>query len=129
MNLFLVILFVGLDLLLWICGDYVVFDVMLNCFFVFYVIVILLVLVGFVVVYLVVLYEVGLNNFDGIEIKVKKDENGILLDGILFYLYYLVYDFFGVCVFLMVFVLIVFFLLEMGGYFFEVNNFVLVNLL
>ncbi|MFP3633157.1 cytochrome b N-terminal domain-containing protein, partial [Burkholderia sp. SIMBA_045] len=72
-----------------------------------------LVLVGLVVAHLVALHEVGSNNPDGIEIKAKKDENGIPLDGIPFHPYYSVHDFFGVCVFLMVFALIVFFAPEM----------------
>jgi quinol-cytochrome oxidoreductase complex cytochrome b subunit len=123
-NLFSAIPFVGPDLSLWIRGDYVVSDVTLNRFFAFHVIAIPLVLVGLVVAHLVALHEVGSNNPDGIEIKAKKDENGIPLDGIPFHPYYSVHDFFGVCVFLMVFALIVFFAPEMGGYFLESNNFV-----
>lgn len=49
------------------------------------------------------------------------------LDGIPFHPYYSVHDFLGVCVFLMVFALIVFFSPEMGGYFLEANNFVPAN--
>jgi ubiquinol-cytochrome c reductase cytochrome b subunit len=118
-NLFSAIPFVGPDLSLWIRGDYVVSDATLNRFFAFHVIAIPLVLVGLVVAHLVALHEVGSNNPDGIEIKAKKDENGIPLDGIPFHPYYSVHDFFGVCVFLMVFALIVFFAPEMGGYFLE----------
>lgn len=58
--------------MLWICGDYVIFGVILNCFFVLYVIVLLIVLLFLIVLYILVLYEVGLNNFDGIEIKLLK---------------------------------------------------------
>jgi len=126
-NLFSAIPFIGPDLSLWIRGDYVVSDVTLNRFFAFHVIAIPLVLIGLVIAHLVALHEVGSNNPDGIEIKAKKDENGIPLDGIPFHPYYSVHDFFGVCVFLMVFALIVFFAPEMGGYFLESNNFVPAN--
>ena len=125
-NLFSAIPFVGPDLSLWIRGDYVVSDVTLNRFFAFHVIAIPLVLVGLVIAHLVALHEVP-NNPDGIEIKAKKDENGVPLDGIPFHPYYSVHDFLGVCVFLMVFALIVFFSPEMGGYFLEANNFVPAN--
>ena len=102
-------------------------DVTLNRFFAFHVIAIPLVLVGLVIAHLVALHEVKPNNPDGIEIKAKKDENGVPLDGIPFHPYYSVHDFLGVCVFLMVFALIVFFSPEMGGYFLEANNFVPAN--
>lgn len=123
-NLFSAIPFIGPDLSLWIRGDYVVSDVTLNRFFAFHVIAIPLVLIGLVVVHIIALHEVGSNNPDGIEIKAKKDANGIPLDGIPFHPYYSVHDFFGVCVFLLVFCAIIFFAPEMGGYFLEANNFV-----
>jgi ubiquinol-cytochrome c reductase cytochrome b subunit len=126
-NLFSAIPFIGPDLSLWIRGDYVVSDITLNRFFAFHVIAIPLVLIGLVVAHLVALHEVGSNNPDGIEIKAKKDENGIPLDGIPFHPYYSVHDFMGVCVFLMIFSAIVFFAPEMGGYFLEANNFVPAN--
>ena len=102
-NLFSAIPFIGPDLSLWIRGDYVVSDVTLNRFFAFHVIAIPLVLIGLVVAHLVALHEVGSNNPDGIEIKAKKDEDGIPLDGIPFHPYYSVHDFMGVCVFLFIF--------------------------
>lgn len=125
--LFGVILVVGEDLVQWICGDFLIFGIILNCFFVLYVIVLLIVLFGLVVLYILVLYEVGLNNLDGVDIKKKKDENGVLLDGIVFYLYYIVKDIVGVVVFLFIFCIVIFFFLEMGGYFFEKFNFEMVN--
>lgn len=123
-NLFSTIPLIGPDLALWIRGDYVVSDVTLNRFFAFHVIAIPLVLIGLVVAHIVALHEVGSNNPDGIEIKARKDANGIPLDGIPFHPYYSVHDFFGVCVFMMIFCAIVFFAPEMGGYFLEANNFV-----
>lgn len=126
-NLFSAIPFIGPDLSLWIRGDYVVSDVTLNRFFSFHVIAIPLVLIGLVVAHLVALHEVGSNNPDGIEIKAKKDANGIPLDGIPFHPYYSVHDFMGVCIFLLIFAAIIFFAPEMGGYFLEANNFVPAN--
>jgi len=126
-NLFSAIPFVGPDLSLWIRGDYVVSDITLNRFFAFHVIAIPLVLLGLVFVHIVALHEVGSNNPDGIEIKAKKDPDGKPLDGIPFHPFYSVHDFFGVCVFLLVFAAILFFAPEMGGYFLESNNFVPAN--
>src|SRR6202142_3503402 len=126
-NLFSAIPFIGPDLSLWIRGDYVVSDVTLNRFFAFHVIAIPLVLIGLVVAHLVALHEVGSNNPDGVEIKAKKDANGIPLDGIPFHPYYSVHDFMGVTVFLLIFAAIIFFAPEMGGYFLEANNFIPAN--
>jgi ubiquinol-cytochrome c reductase cytochrome b subunit len=122
-NLFSAIPFVGPDLSLWIRGDYVVGDATLNRFFAFHVIAVPLVLLGLVAAHILALHEVGSNNPDGIEIKKKKNAQGIPLDGIPFHPYYTVKDIVGVVVFLMVFTVIVFFTPEMGGYFIEYNNF------
>ena len=126
-NLFSAIPFIGPDLSLWIRGDYVIADATLNRFFAMHVIAIPLVLLGLVVAHLLALHEVGSNNPDGIEIKKHKDANGVPLDGIPFHPYYTVKDILGVVVFLIVFVIIVFFAPEMGGYFLEYNNFVPAN--
>ncbi len=122
-NLFGAVPFIGPDLSLWIRGDYVVSDATLNRFFAFHVIALPLVLLGLVAAHLIALHEVGSNNPDGIEIKDKKDANGVPLDGIPFHPYYTVKDSFGAVVFLIVFSLILFFAPEMGGYFLEANNF------
>jgi len=123
-NLFAAVPFIGDDLSIWIRGDYVISDATLNRFFAFHVIALPLVLIALVAVHLVALHEVGSNNPDGVEIKKKKDANGIPLDGIPFHPYYTVKDIVGVIVFLMVFSAIVFFGPEMGGYFLEANNFI-----
>ena len=123
-NLFSAIPLIGPDLSLWIRGDYVVSDATLNRFFSFHVIVVPLVLLGLVVAHIIALHEVGSNNPDGVEIKAKKDERGIPLDGIPFHPYYSVHDIVGVAVFLFIFSAIVFFAPEMGGYFLEANNFI-----
>ncbi len=124
-NLFSAIPFVGPDLALLIRGDYVVGDATLNRFFSFHVIAVPLVLLGLVVAHLLALHDVGSNNPDGVEIKVKKDpKTGIPLDGIPFHPYYTVHDIMGVGAFLIVFSAIVFFGPELGGYFLEANNFI-----
>ncbi len=124
-NLFDAIPIIGPDIAIWIRGDFVISDATLNRFFAFHVIAVPLVLLGLVVMHLVALHEVGSNNPDGVEIKKHKDANtGIPLDGIPFHPYYTVKDIFGVCVFLIVFSVILFFTPEMGGYFLEANNFV-----
>jgi ubiquinol-cytochrome c reductase cytochrome b subunit len=123
-NLFSAIPFIGPDLSLWIRGDYVIADATLNRFFAMHVIAIPLLLLGLVMAHLLALHEVGSNNPDGIEINKHKDANGVPLDGIPFHPYYTVKDILGVVVFMIVFVIIVFFAPEMGGYFLEYNNFV-----
>ncbi|TRZ57560.1 MAG: cytochrome bc complex cytochrome b subunit [Rhodocyclaceae bacterium] len=122
-NLFSAIPLIGPDLSLWLRGDFVVGDATLNRFFAFHVIAVPLVLVGLVAAHILALHEVGSNNPDGIEIKKKKDANGIPLDGIPFHPYYTVKDIVGSVVFLMVFTVIMFFMPEFGGYFLEYNNF------
>ena len=128
-SLFDAIPFVGPALAEWIRGDFVVGDATLNRFFAFHVIAVPLVLVVLVFVHIVALHKVGSNNPDGVEIKKKKDANGIPLDGIPFHPYYTVKDIVGVTVFLMVFSAVVFFAPELGGWFLEHDNFVPANIL
>jgi len=126
-NMFSAIPLIGPDLSLWLRGDFVVGDATLNRFFAFHVIALPLILLGLVAVHVIALHEVGSNNPDGIEIKKKKDEKGIPLDGIPFHPYYTVKDIVGVVVFAMVFAIVIFFWPEGGGYFLESNNFVPAN--
>jgi len=114
---------IGEDLALWIRGDYVVADATLNRFFAFHVVAIPLALLGLVILHLTALHTVGSNNPDGIEIKKNKNADGVPVDGIPFHPYYTVKDLFGVAVFLFVFLLIVFYMPEFGGYFLEHPNF------
>ncbi|AUL99290.1 cytochrome bc complex cytochrome b subunit [Zoogloeaceae bacteirum Par-f-2] len=123
-NLFSAIPLIGPDLSLLIRGDYVVSDATLNRFFSFHVIAVPLVLIGLVAAHIIALHEVGSNNPDGVEIKKKKDANGVPLDGIPFHPYYTVKDIVGVVGFLFFFSAVVFFAPEGGGYFLEYNNFI-----
>ncbi|NJA89643.1 cytochrome bc complex cytochrome b subunit [Rhodocyclus tenuis] len=123
-NLFSAIPLVGEPLSIWVRGDFVIGDATLNRFFSFHVIAVPLVLIGLVAAHILALHEVGSNNPDGIEIKKKKDANGIPLDGIPFHPYYTVKDIAVVVGFLIVFSIIVFFAPEGGGYFLEYNNFI-----
>lgn len=122
-SLFGAIPVIGGDLTQWIRGDYLISGITLNRFFALHVVALPIVILGLVVLHILALHEVGSNNPDGVDIKKKKDENGIPLDGIPFHPYYTVKDIVGVVVFLFVFCMIVFFFPEMGGYFLEKPNF------
>lgn len=119
--------YMGDLILTWLRGGFAVTGVSLHRFFSLHVIAIPLLLAVFVFVHLVALHHVGSNNPDGIDIKEKKDKNGIPLDGIPFHPYYTVKDIVGVVVFLFVFCVVVFFTPKMGGLFIEPDNFVPAN--
>ncbi len=122
-SLFGAIPIIGPDLQQWIRGDFLISGITLNRFFALHVIALPLVIVALVALHIIALHEVGSNNPDGIEIKDKKDENGVPLDGIPFHPYYTVKDIVGVVVFLFVFLTVVFFFPEGGGYLIEAPNF------
>jgi len=126
-SLFGAIPVIGDDLTQWIRGDYLISGITLNRFFALHVIALPIVLLGLVVLHILALHEVGSNNPQGVDIKKKKDENGIPLDGIPFHPYYTVKDIVGVVVFLFVFCAVIFFFPEMGGYFLEKPNFEVAN--
>jgi ubiquinol-cytochrome c reductase cytochrome b subunit len=119
--------YLGEVILIWLRGDFNVSGVSLHRFFALHVIAIPLLLVIFVFVHLVALHQVGSNNPDGIEIKDKKDKNGVPLDGVPFHPYYTVKDIMGIVVFLFVFCVVVFFTPTMGGLFIEPDNFIQAN--
>src|SRR3990167_8499633 len=110
--------YLGEQLLIWLRGDFNVSGVTLHRFFSLHIIAIPFFLAALIFVHLVALHHVGSNNPDGIEIKDKKDKEGIPLDGIPFHPYYTVKDLVSV---------IVFFIPMMGGYFLEHDNFVPAN--
>ncbi|RDI42431.1 cytochrome b [Aquicella lusitana] len=119
--------YLGDLLLIWLRGDFNVSGVTLHRFFSLHVIAIPLFLAVLVFVHLVALHQVGSNNPDGIDIKKKKNKEGVPLDGIPFHPYYTVKDLVGVVVFLFVFSIVVFFTPKMGGYFIEHDNFIPAN--
>jgi ubiquinol-cytochrome c reductase cytochrome b subunit len=118
---------IGDMILVWLRGGFSVSGVSLHRFFSLHVIAIPLVLAALVFVHLVALHQVGSNNPDGIDIKEKKNDQGIPLDGIPFHPYYTVKDLVGVAVFLFIFCLVLFFTPTMGGLFIEPDNFVVAN--
>ena len=126
-SLFGAIPVIGADLTQWIRGDYLISGITLNRFFALHVVALPIVVLGLVVLHILALHEVGSNNPEGVDIKKKKDANGVPLDGIPFHPYYTVKDIVGVVVFLFVFCAIVFFFPEMGGYFLEKPNFEVAN--
>jgi len=113
----------GADLIEWIRGDYLISGATLNRYFAVHVVALPIILLGLIVAHIIALHEVGSNNPDGVDIKEKKDENGIPLDGIPFHPYYTVHDLQGIVVFLFVFLAVVFFFPDGGGYFLEKPNF------
>ena len=122
-SLFGAIPFVGEGLAEWIRGDYVISDATLNRFFAFHVILLPLLLALLIYLHIVALHKVGSNNPDGVEIKKRKDADGKPLDGVAFHPYYTVKDTFGIGIFLTVYLAIVFFIPEFGGWFLEKDNF------
>ncbi|WP_052378668.1 cytochrome b [Polycyclovorans algicola] len=123
-SLFGAIPVIGNDIVIWIQGDYIPSDATLNRLFSLHVIALPFVLVGLVVAHLMALHEVGSNNPDGIDIKKNKDASGKPLDGIAFHPYYTVKDLVGVGGFLIIFLGVVFFAPDGGGYFIERPNFI-----
>ncbi|WP_456408091.1 cytochrome b [Thiolapillus sp.] len=125
-NLFQAIPVIGEDLSIWIRGDFVISDATLNRFFALHFL-LPFVLAALVFVHIVALHKVGSNNPDGIEIKKGPKGNRwsdtAPADGIPFHPYYSVKDIAGVIGFLIIFLAIVFFAPEMGGYFLEAPNF------
>ncbi len=119
--------YIGNLLLVWLRGGFSVTGVSLHRFFSLHVIAIPLLLCVFIFMHLVALHHVGSNNPDGIDIKAKKNKDGIPLDGIPFHPYYTVKDLVGVVVFLAVFSMVLFFAPKMGGLFLEPDNFILAN--
>lgn len=126
-SLFGAIPYVGDSLVEWIMGDYLPADATLNRFFALHVVALPLVLLLLVVLHLAALHEVGSNNPDGVEIKKKKDPQGIPLDGIPFHPYYTVKDLFGTGFFLVICAFVIFFEPTVGGWFLEHDNFIEAN--
>lgn len=114
-SLFGAIPVIGEDLATWVRGDYVVADATLTRFFALHVVAIPLAIVLLVVLHLAALHTSGSGNPDGIEIKEKKDADGVPLDGIPLHPYYTVKDLYAMAVFVILFALVVFYAPEMGA--------------
>ncbi|MFV0542780.1 MAG: cytochrome b [Marinicella pacifica] len=123
-QLFAAVPWVGDALVEWVRGDYLISDATLNRFFALHVVALPLVILVLVVLHLAALHTVGSNNPEGVDIKKHKDENGVPKDGIPFHPYYTVKDIFGVGMFLLIFLFIVFVKPDMGGLFLEHDNYV-----
>jgi ubiquinol-cytochrome c reductase cytochrome b subunit len=128
-SLFGAIPVIGEGLVEWIRGDYFISDITLNRFFAFHVVAVPLALLILVVVHILALHTTGSNNPDGIEIKEKKSPDGIPLDGVAFHPFHTSKDLVAIIGFAIIFVAVVFFAPEMGGYFLEHANFEPANLL
>ena len=115
--------YVGDSLMQWVRGDYLISGITLNRFFALHVVALPIVLLGLVFMHIIALHEVGSNNPDGIDIKKNKDANGVPVDGIPFHPYYTVHDIQGAVIFLIIFLTVVFFFPDGGGYFLEKPNF------
>ncbi|PID54827.1 MAG: ubiquinol-cytochrome C reductase [Gammaproteobacteria bacterium] len=126
-SLFDVIPVIGEDLANWIRGDYQLSGVTLNRFFAWHVIGLPLLLLVLTVLHIIALHEVGSNNPDGVEIRQHQDKSGKPVDGIPLHPYYTVKDLYAVAVFMAVFLAIVFYAPDMGGYFLERANFEAAN--
>jgi len=120
---------IGETLVEYIRGDFSISDITLNRFFAFHVVLIPIALIALVFVHIVALHHVGSNNPDGVDIKEKKDANGVPLDGVAFHPYHTSKDLVAIIIFLMIFSAVIFFAPEMGGYFLEYANFEPANLL
>lgn len=122
-SLFSAIPYFGDQLVMWVRGDFVVSGVTLQRFYALHIIAVPLLILLFTFLHVVAIHHVGSNNPEGIDIKKLVDKNGIPLDGIPFYPFYMLKDFFVVLIFLIIFFGVVFFYPDMGGYFLEPANF------
>ena len=95
-SLFGAIPYFGEDIVQWIRGDFLISGITLNRFFALHVVAVPIILLALVLMHILALHEVGSNNPDGVEIKKKKDANGVPLDGIAFHPYYTVHDLVGI---------------------------------
>lgn len=119
--------YIGHLLIVWLRGDFNVSGVTLHRFFALHVAAVPLLIAIFIFVHLVALHQVGSNNPDGVDIKLKKNTAGKPLDGIPFHPYYTVKDLAGLAVFLVVFCSVLFFAPTLGGLFIEPDNSLIAN--
>ncbi|MDF2866764.1 MAG: petB [Gammaproteobacteria bacterium] len=121
-SLFSAIPGIGPKLTLWMRGDYTVADATLHRFFALHIIAMPLIMIFLVRLHIKALHYVGANNPTGIDLAMPM-VNGKNNQIIPFHPYYTIKDLGGLAVFLLIFVVIVFFAPEFGGYFLEPTNF------
>ena len=130
-NLFASIPGIGPDLAVLIRGGHEVGDATLGRFFALHVIGIPFLLLSLVVLHVVALRDVGSSNPDGIDLEQGPRGNHWSATApagtVPFHPYYTVRDIFAAGVFMTVFLAVVFFAPEMGGYFLEHDNFIPAN--
>ena len=115
---------VGVDMMEWVRGDFLMSEITLNRFFALHVVALPIMLIMLVFLHIVALHHVGSNNPDGIDVKKHKDENGKAPAILAFHPFYTIgHDLPAIVLFLIVFCSVVFFAPEMGGYFLEPPNF------
>lgn len=119
--------FIGKYLEVWLRGDFNVSGVTLHRFFALHVTGVPLIIIVLVVLHLVALHHVGSNDPDGIDIKKRKNKEGVPLDGIPFQPFYTVKDLAGVMLFLTIFSAVLFFSPDFYGLFLEHENYVPAN--
>lgn len=116
---------IGPSLALWVRGNVTVTGETLHRFFALHIIGLPLFLVSLTWLHLASLRKVGSNNPKGGLFKTKSLKSSVML--IPFHPYYTIKELFVLAVFLCVFLSVVFFNPEMGGYFLEPNNFIPAN--
>lgn len=102
-NFVTVLPYVGTDMVVWLWGGFSINNATLNRFFSWHYI-LPFVIVGLVLLHLVVLHQFGSNNPVGIKI--------LLIDKVSFYPYSYIKDFFGLSIFLIFYLFLVFFIPE-----------------
>ncbi|MBS1198505.1 MAG: cytochrome b subunit of the bc complex [Proteobacteria bacterium] len=121
-NLLAGIPLIGADLALWLRGGLAVGDATLGRFYILHLLVVPLALLFLAMTHVAALRQVGLNNPDGVEIGSRLDDQGVPLDGLPYHPYFTVKDLLAVVLFLLLFVGVVFFVPEGGGYLLEYGN-------
>jgi ubiquinol-cytochrome c reductase cytochrome b subunit len=115
---------IGYDLMLWVQGNLTVSGETLHRFFALHIIGIPLFLLFLVFLHLIALRKVGSNNPDGRLPQSKAKSNESCSTQLPFHPYYTVKDLFALVIFLFIFLAVVFFAPDMGGYFLDTNNFI-----
>lgn len=112
--------YIGDTLVTWLRGDFMVGQATLQRFYALHIIAMPMLLGVFSFLHVVALHHVGSSNPDGIEQLVAGDKAP-------FYPGYVIKDLFAMLLFLLLFLTVVFFFPDLGGYFLEPTNFTPAN--